>query len=106
MWDEWLAPDGSEVRSCTIITTEPNALMVTLHNRMPVILPPSAYAQWLDPAPQRPEMLQKLLTQYPAEEMTAHSVSTQVNSPTNNEPELIVPIPADKSTRDPKRDFS
>ena len=106
LWDEWLAPDGSEVRSCTIITTEPNALMATIHNRMPVILPPSAYAQWLDPAAQRPEALQKLLTQYPAEEMTAHSVSTQVNSPANNEPELIVPIPADKTTRDPKRDFS
>lgn len=38
LWDTWNSPDGSSVRSCTIITTEPNELMSTLHNRMPVIL--------------------------------------------------------------------
>jgi putative SOS response-associated peptidase YedK len=106
LWDEWLAPDGSQVKSCTIITTEPNALMSTLHNRMPVILPPTVYAQWLDKAPQKPEVLQNLLTQYPASEMTAHPVSTLVNSPANDRPELIVPIQMDKTSRDPKKDFS
>ena len=106
LWDEWHSPDGSQVKSCTIITTEPNALMTTLHNRMPVILPPSAYAEWLDPAPQKPELLQKLLTQYPSGEMTAHPVSPLVNSPANDRPELILPVPADKSSRDPQRDFS
>lgn len=106
LWDEWHAPDGSQLRSCTIITTEPNALMATLHNRMPVILPASAYEQWLDPNPQKPEALQHLLTAYPAGEMTAHPVTTLVNSPANDRPELIAPIPADKSTRDPKKDFS
>ncbi len=106
LWDEWLGPDGSQVRSCTIITTEPNALMETMHSRMPVILPPSAYAEWLDPAPQKPDTLQKLMTQYPANEMTAHSVSSLVNSPANDRPELIAPIPGDHTTRDPKLDFS
>jgi putative SOS response-associated peptidase YedK len=106
LWDEWLSPDGSQVKSCTIITTEPNALMTTLHNRMPVILPASAYSQWLDPSPQKPETLQGLLTQYPAAEMTAHPVSTLVNSPANDRPELIMPLPADKSSRDPQSDFS
>jgi putative SOS response-associated peptidase YedK len=106
LWDEWHSPDGSEVKSCTIITTEPNALMTSLHNRMPVILPASAYSQWLDPNPQKPETLQGLLTQYPAEAMTAHPVSTLVNSPANDRPELIVPVQADKSSRDPQSDFS
>ena len=106
LWDEWLSPDGSQIKSCTIITTEPNALMASLHNRMPVILPASAYDQWLDPAPQKPEALQALLTQYPSDEMTAHPVSTLVNSPANDRPELILPIPLDKTTRDLKRDFS
>jgi putative SOS response-associated peptidase YedK len=73
---------------------------------MPVILPASAYVEWLDPGPQKPETLQNLLTQYPASEMTAHSVSNLVNSPANDRPELIVPIPMDKTGRDPKRDFS
>jgi len=106
LWDEWLSPDGSEVKSCTIITTEPNALMSRLHNRMPVILPPSAYSQWLERAPQKPEALQNLMTQYPADEMTAQPVSTLVNSPANDRPELVVPIPMDKTSRDPEKDFS
>ncbi len=50
LWEHWQSPDGSEVRSATIITTEPNELMATLHNRMPVILPRNTYAQWIDPA--------------------------------------------------------
>ncbi|MCX6078220.1 MAG: SOS response-associated peptidase [Chloroflexi bacterium] len=106
LWDEWLSPDGSQIKSCSIITTEPNALMSGLHNRMPVILPSDAYAEWLNPEPQKPEVLQHLLTAYPASEMAAHPVSTLVNSPANDRPELVAPIPADKSSRDPKRDFS
>jgi putative SOS response-associated peptidase YedK len=106
LWDEWLSPDGSQIKSCAIITTEPNELMSTLHTRMPVILPDSAYAEWLDPAPQKPETLQHLLAPYPSAGMNAHTVTTLVNSPANDRPELIAPIPADKSSRDPKRDFS
>lgn len=92
LWDEWHAPDGSLVKSCAIITTEPNGLMATLHNRMPVILPQSAREQWLDPAPQKPEFLQGLLTQYPADEMTAYPVSTLVNSPANDRAELVAAV--------------
>jgi putative SOS response-associated peptidase YedK len=91
LWDEWHAPDGSLVKSCTIITTEPNELMATLHNRMPVILPSATFPQWLDPVPQKPEALQNLLVPYPSSEMTAHPVSTLVNSPANDRSELIMP---------------
>jgi len=81
--------------------------MSTLHNRMPVILSPAAYAPWLDTAPQKPGALKKLLNQYPAEEMTAYPISTLVNSPANDRAELVVPIPVDtKTSRDPKKDFS
>jgi len=107
LWDEWHAPDGSQIKSCTIITTEPNALMVTLHNRMPVILPPEDYPLWLEASPQKPETLQPLLGQYPAEAMTAYPVSTLVNSPANDRAELVVPIAVDtKTSRDPQNDFS
>ncbi len=91
LWDEWHAPDGSQIKTCTIITTEPNELMSTLHNRMPVILPPSAYAQWLDVNPQKPEALQPLLVPYPATGMRAYPVSTLVNSPGNDRAECVVP---------------
>lgn len=91
LWDEWQAPDGSLLRSATIITTEPNKLMAQLHNRMPVILSPDQYDEWLDPAPRTADSLQPLLQSYPAEEMSAHPVSTLVNSPENDVPDLIEP---------------
>lgn len=91
LWDEWFGSDGSQVRSCTIITTEPNELMATLHNRMPVILPSNAYTQWLNTTPQTPESLQPLLKPYPAEEMAAYAVSTLVNNPKNERAECVVP---------------
>ena len=91
LWDEWHSPDGGSIRSATIITVEPNELMATLHNRMPVILPPSAYAQWLDPAPRAPDSLLPLIKPFPADEMSAHPVSTLVNSPANDRAELVVP---------------
>jgi putative SOS response-associated peptidase YedK len=92
LWDEWHAPDGGSVRSATIITAEPNELMATIHNRMPVILPPTAYAQWLDTSPRAPESLFPLIKPFPANEMTAHPVSTLVNSPANERAELVVPV--------------
>jgi putative SOS response-associated peptidase YedK len=91
LWDEWHGPDGSQVRSCTIVTIEPNDLMASIHKRMPVILPPDAYAQWTDPAVRTPDSLQALIKPYPAEEMAAYPVSTLVNSPQNDRPECVVP---------------
>lgn len=91
LWDEWQSPDGGAVRTCTIITTEPNELMSTLHNRMPVILAPKDYALWLDPAPQTPEKLVHLIKPFPADAMSAHPVSTLVNKPGNDRPECVVP---------------
>ena len=92
LWDEWHSPDGGLIRSATIITTEPNELMARLHNRMPVILDPADYAEWLDPAPRTPESLQSLLRPFPANKMSAHPVSTLVNTPANDRPELVVPV--------------
>lgn len=91
LWESWNAPDGSNVLSCTIITTEPNDLMATIHNRMPVILPAQAYSAWLEAGETRTDKLVELLKPYPAEEMQAYPVSSMVNSPNNDVPELIRP---------------
>jgi putative SOS response-associated peptidase YedK len=91
LWDEWNSPDGSQIRSCTIVTTEPNELMTSIHNRMPVILPSNAYAQWIDPAVRTPESLGALIKAYPAGEMAAYPVSTLVNNPKNDQAECVVP---------------
>jgi putative SOS response-associated peptidase YedK len=54
LWEVWQSPDGSVIPSATIITTQPNSLMETIHNRMPVILAPDTYTRWLDPDEQDP----------------------------------------------------
>lgn len=92
LWDQWNSPDGSLIKSCTIITTQPNALMQPIHNRMPVILPESAFPGWLDPAEKTPDLLSPLLQPYPAEEMMFYPVSRLVNSPANDSPECILPL--------------
>jgi putative SOS response-associated peptidase YedK len=84
LWDEWHSPDGSQIKSCSIITTNPNSLIEPIHNRMPVILPPATYSDWLDPSPRSSNTLQVLLSPYPAEEMIASPVSSYVNNPANN----------------------
>src|SRR4030066_1013234 len=89
LWDIWHASDGSEIHSCTIITTQPNSLIARIHNRMPVILPTEVYSAGLDPGEIEPTNLSQYLTAYPAEEMMAYPVSRAVNSPQNDSPALI-----------------
>ena len=90
LWEHWQDKDSEEViDSCTILTTEPNELMQSVHNRMPVILEPKNYDVWLDPEVKNPELLQPLLHSYPAEEMTAFPVSKVVNKPGNDTAECI-----------------
>ena len=74
------------VRSVSLITTEPNALMASIHDRMPVILKPEDYAEWLDTSNHD---AQALIRPYPADRMAARPVSMRVNQPENDDPELI-----------------
>ena len=84
--------DGKDpVLSFTVITTDPNEAIGKIHDRMPVILPEQAHAEWLDPDSERIEALQTLLMPYPSEEMRAYPVTTLVNSAKNEGPELIEP---------------
>jgi len=92
LWDTWDSPDGSSIKTCTIITTEPNELMAPIHNRMPVILHTRDHAKWLDASPQTPDSLLPLIKPFPADEMAAYPVSTLVNKPSNDIPELVVPV--------------
>ncbi len=92
LWENWNTPDGSNILSCTIITTEPNQLMQSIHNRMPVILPENAFPAWLEGREGNLPQLQPLLVPYPAEALTAFEVSTLVNSPANEDPRCILPI--------------
>jgi putative SOS response-associated peptidase YedK len=81
-----------ELESCTILTTTPNELCATVHDRMPVILSPADYDRWLDPAVTDAAELQSLLDAYPAEEMLATPVSTHVNNVRNINEACIAPV--------------
>jgi len=95
LWEVWKdaeQQDAEWLRSCTIITTEPNALLKSIHNRMPVVLPPEAWDTWLDPANNDAEVLAKLLVPAPDDLLELYPVSTEVNSVQNNGPQLVIPL--------------
>lgn len=92
LWETWTAHDQAPIHSCTLITTTPNTLMATIHDRMPVILPPEAYATWLAPTELPAEKTLPLLQPYPAEAMRAHAVSTLVNNPLFDSRECVLPV--------------
>lgn len=78
--------------TCTIITTEANEKVSTVHDRMPVILQDDAIERWLDTERFNYDEVRDLLRPFPADRMTLYRVSTLVNSPKNNDPECIMPV--------------
>jgi putative SOS response-associated peptidase YedK len=95
LWDRWISPDGTEIKSLTIITTPPNDLLKPIHNRMPAIIPPEGYADWLRPEEINVDDAQKWLAPFPAESMEAFAVRPLVNSVNNEGSDLIAPAPPD-----------
>jgi putative SOS response-associated peptidase YedK len=91
LYENWTAPDGQEIRTCTIITTDSNDLVMPMHNRMPVILHEDVEDRWLDPDEHDRTRLQALLKPYPAEEMDAYDVNPIVNNTRNDAPDCIAP---------------
>ncbi|MCE7981192.1 MAG: SOS response-associated peptidase [Caldilinea sp. CFX5] len=87
LWEYWEGADGSALESCTLLTTSANTLMTPLHDRMPVIIAPEDYAQWLgtgrDETPQAMDQLQHLLRPYADDGLMAYPVSTYVNNTRN-----------------------
>ena len=90
LWESWRESDGPEIRTCTILTTEPNELMAQVHNRMPVILQPDSYDSWLD-SDAGEDPLTALFEPYPSEAMETYPVSRFVNSPSNNDERCVEP---------------
>jgi putative SOS response-associated peptidase YedK len=91
LWDTWKDGD-QEIHSCTIITTQANELMKSLHHRMPVIFEPEQEEIWLDSSLSDAEALQSLLTPFSDQKLEAYPVSSRVSSPKNNHAELLQPI--------------
>jgi len=90
IWDKWQR-DGVSITSCAIITTTPNKLLATIHDRMPVVLTAETQESWLCENV-KPEELKRLLVPFPGSEMKSFPVSWQVNQPQVDEAQLVEPI--------------
>ena len=95
LWEVW-KPRGEEdaewLRTCTVITTEPNAVVGPIHDRMPVILPPTVWDTWLDQSNQDADALAKLLVPAPDDLLEAYPVGFDVSNVRNNGDHLVTPL--------------
>ena len=95
LWEVWKdreVLDNKPVRTFTILTTTPNELIASIHDRMPVILDEEAQRLWMDHSTDETRPLRELLKPFPAGSMTGYDVSPSVNNVRNEGPELIVPV--------------
>lgn len=92
LWESWKKPDGGWLQTCAILTTEANEKLRSIHHRMTVILEPSDYELWLSPRELVPAEWQPLMAGPKPEQLKYHEVSTQVNSPANDNPTLVLPL--------------
>jgi len=90
IWDSWKSESGEFINSFSIITTEPNSLMKNIHNRMPVLLEQKDEKAWLHN--NNPEFLKSLLKPFAHDLLTAYPVSKLINSPANDNPEVLKPV--------------
>ena len=92
LWDGWKDADGQWVKTCSILTTTPNAVTSTVHDRMPVILDSDSYVPWLDPEMQNIAVISELLKPYDASLIRCYPVSARINNVANDDEECSHPV--------------
>lgn len=93
IYSVWKSSSGRDVYSCAMLTTEANALIQPVDNRMPVLVRPEDHAKWLSDEVLDKKELHKIVQGYSVTELAVNRVSEKVNDPDNNSEELIQPIP-------------
>ena len=91
LWEVWRNPAGEKLETCAVVTTDANAVMKAIHDRMPVIVPPEGFAAWLDPAMVDTSKLDPLLRPVECTSLEAVPVSTYVNDPRNEGERCVEP---------------
>lgn len=89
IYEPWETPEGDEELTCTIITTDPNELVGSVHDRMPVMIRPSDRDRWLDMDVEDVQELVDLMGPVEGGTMDVWVVSAEVNSPRNDHPGLL-----------------
>ena|SRR5579872_242403 len=103
VWQEEPTATGKTVLTCSILTTNPNALVKPIHNRMPVIILPKDYAVWLDPGVTDTEKIKGMLKPLDPALMEVYPVSTDVNRRQNDSVDLIKRVEIEDGAGKPKR---
>ena len=91
---QWTNQKGNVINTCSILTCSPNKLMEKIHDRMPVILSKKFEQKWISPEITEKDELLAMLAPIPDKEMDSYEVSTAVNSPRNNSPDILTPSKA------------
>ena len=91
VWDRWKDASGNWVKTCSILTTTPNAVTAPIHDRMPVLLDPDGYDLWLDPGMTNVAAASELLKPFDAGQMLCYPVSTRINHVANDDEECSRP---------------
>jgi putative SOS response-associated peptidase YedK len=91
IWERWKNPSGEWIKTCSILTTTPNAVTSVIHDRMPVILDPDDYDLWLDPGMQDTTVASELLKPFDAGLMRCYPVSARINNAANDDEECSRP---------------
>ena len=92
LWERWKDPSGNWIKSCSILTTTPNAVTSAVHDRMPVILNPDDYDLWLDPGFVDLTAVSELLKPFDARLMRCYPVSARINQSANDDAECARPV--------------
>jgi len=92
LWERWKDPTGNWIKTCSILTTTPNAVTAPVHDRMPVILDPDSYDLWLDPGMTNVAAASDLLKPFDARQMRCFPVSGRINHVANDDEECSRPV--------------
>ena len=99
LWDVWIGPNGEELETVAIVTTDASNSLHHVHHRMPVVIPPEAFDSWLDCMNVDAGTAASLLVPAPDDFFTARQISTMVNRVANDTPELLAPVePGDENS--------
>jgi putative SOS response-associated peptidase YedK len=92
IWDRWKDASGNWIKTCSILTTQPNVVTSAVHDRMPVILDPNSYDLWLDPGTQNVAAVSDLLKPHDARAMRCYPISTRINHVANDDEACSAPV--------------
>jgi len=101
LWETWTGPNGEEMDTAAIVTTNANRTLSAIHDRMPVILPPDAYDLWLNCATVDAQTAAALLVPARDDLLEAFAISPAVNRVANDDARLIAPLGAEDAAAVP-----